>query len=77
MGDSGHGRSLWQIDDRSYPDFVDNHPLSDHRAYIIKCIEVLKEKEQSLIQAGFTREKLGDYNYEMAIMCAYNCGRGM
>lgn len=76
IGDNGHGRSFWQIDDRSYPDWIAKHPLSDVKAYCIKAVEVLKEKERSLNNAGFTREKLGDELYERAIFASYNCGQG-
>jgi len=76
IGDGGHGRSYYQIDDRSYPDFVNSTPLSDVEAYCRKCIRVLQEKELSITHAGLTRESLGDELYEKAIIAAYNCGQG-
>ena len=75
-GDSGHGRSFYQIDDRSFLKFVTDTPLSDVRAYCVKCVEVLKGKERSLNNAGFTRQSMGDTEYERAILAAYNCGEG-
>jgi hypothetical protein len=75
-GDGGHGASIYQIDDRSFPDFIKAHPLSDVRAYCIKAVEVLKEKERYLVSKGYTREKLGDETFERAVISAYNCGQG-
>lgn len=75
-GDGGHGASLWQIDDRSFPEFIRKHPLSDVKAYMIKAVEVLKEKERYLVSKGWNREKLGDELFERAVIAAYNCGQG-
>ncbi len=75
-GDGGHGRSIYQIDDRSFPVFVQETPLSDVKAYCIKAVEVLKEKERYLLSQGWTREKLGDETFERAVIAAYNCGQG-
>jgi len=75
-GDSGHGASLWQIDDRSFPDFIKKHPLTDVKAYMIKAVEVLIDKEKYLLSKGWTRSKLGDELFERAVIAAYNCGQG-
>lgn len=83
-GDGGHGISFWQIDDRSYPDWLSKHQLSDTsipideliKAYCIKSVECLIEKEKYLVSKGYTREKLGDETFERAIIAAYNCGQG-
>lgn len=75
-GDGGHGKSLWQIDDRSYPGFVNSHPLSDIRAYIIKAVECLIEKDKAIRNAGFTPENMGEVNFQTAVICAYNSGQG-
>lgn len=75
-GDSGHGRSFYQIDDRSYPNFVNNTPQSDVLAYAKKAVECLEEKRKYLESKGWTIETLGDEAYERAITAAYNCGQG-
>jgi len=75
-GDGGHGASIYQIDDRSFPDFIQAHPLSDVKAYCIKAVEVLKEKEKYLVGKGFTRGILGNEKFERAVIAAYNCGQG-
>lgn len=76
VGDSGHGRHFWQIDDRSYPDFVNDTPQSDIIAYAKKAIEVLEEKRRFLDKKGWTQSKLGDELYLRAILASYNCGQG-
>ena len=75
-GDSGHGRSFYQIDDRSYPQFVNDTPLSDVTAYAKKCVECLEEKRKYLVSRGWTENKLGDELFARAISAAYNCGQG-
>ncbi len=75
-GDGGHGASIYQIDDRSFPDFIKAHPLSDVKAYCIKAVEVLQDKERYLVSKGWTREKLGNETFERAVIAAYNCGQG-
>ena len=75
-GDGGHGASIYQIDDRSFPDFINKTPLSDVKAYCIKAVQVLQEKERYLVNKGWTREKLGDETFERAVIAAYNCGQG-
>lgn len=76
IGDSGHGRSYFQIDDRSYPDFVNSTPLSDVEAYCNKAIECLEEKRKYLESKNYTSNTMTTDEYEMAITCAYNCGQG-
>ena len=75
-GDSGHGRSFYQVDDRSYPDFVSSTPLSNVKAYAKKAVECLEEKRKYLVSKGWTEDKLGDELIEGAITAAYNCGQG-
>lgn len=75
-GDSGHGRSFYQIDDRSYPDFVNSTPLSNVKAYAKKAVECLEEKRKYLVSKGWDEDKLGDETFERAITAAYNCGQG-
>lgn len=75
-GDSGHGRSFYQIDDRSYPDFVNSTPLSNVKAYAKKAVECLEEKRKYLVAKGWDEDKLGDEAFERAITAAYNCGQG-
>ena len=74
-GDSGHGRSFYQIDDRSYPDFVNHTPLSNVKAYAKKAVECLEEKRKYLVSKGWF-DTLEDAEFERAITASYNCGQG-
>lgn len=83
-GDSGHGISFYQIDDRSYRDFLKENPLDDETrdinelvlVYAKKAIECLEEKRKYLEGKGWTKDKLGEELYKRAIFAAYNCGQG-
>lgn len=76
IGDHGHGYGFIQIDDRSYPDWLATAKLENIESFYCKAIEVLEEKRRSIEKAGFTKEKLGEDAWMMAIVCAYNCGQG-
>jgi hypothetical protein len=71
-----HGYGFVQIDTGSYPDFIFKTPLGDYKAYLRKAIEVLEEKRKSIVNAGFSQERLGDENFTRAILAAYNSGQG-
>ena len=78
-GESGpryHGYGFVQIDTGSYPDFINDTPLSDYKSYLRKAIEVLEEKRSSITRAGFNADNLGDEYYLRAILAAYNSGQG-
>jgi hypothetical protein len=75
-GDGGHGRHFWQIDDRSYPEFVNSTPQSDVVAYAKKAVECLEEKRKYLESKGWTENVLGDEDFLRAIVASYNCGQG-
>lgn len=76
VGDSGHGNSFPQIDDRTYPGFITDTSLDDVEAYQRKSVECLEEKRKYLESKGYTKEKLGEDLYFQAIFASYNCGQG-
>lgn len=76
IGDHGHGYGFIQIDDRSYPVFLRDTPLSDYKAYLEKAILVLEEKRKYIESKGFTKDKLGEDEWLRAIVAAYNTGQG-
>lgn len=87
IGDGGHGISYYQIDDRSYLNFIQTHRLENVIDWTIQAVKCLIEKATSLINAGFNGESLeglaaklgydsGEDLFQMANVCAYNCGQG-
>lgn len=68
-----HGFSYWQIDIRSFPEFINSGKWLDIQASANKAVEVLTGKMNALKEH---REKLGEYWFERAITAAYNCGEG-
>lgn len=71
-----HGYGFVQIDTGSYPEFINDTPLSDYKAYLKKAIDVLEEKRSSITRAGFNADNLGDEYFLRAILAAYNSGQG-
>jgi hypothetical protein len=71
-----HGFGFVQIDTGSYPDFIQNNPLADYKAYLRKAILVLEEKRKSIISAGFKPENFDDDYFLRAVAAAYNSGQG-
>lgn len=76
LGDSGHGHSIYQIDDRSFPDFCRSGDWKDIEKATVKCIEVLELKRKYIESRGYTEESLGKPLFDRAITSAYNCGEG-
>lgn len=68
-----HGFSFWQIDIRSFPEFINSGKWMDIQTSAKKAVEVLSDKMRYLKSH---QEKLGEYWYERAITAAYNCGEG-
>lgn len=70
-----HGYSPFQIDDRSYPDFIKSGKWKDLSLSAEKCIAVLEEKRKYLVSKGWDK-KLTKKEFHRAITAAYNCGQG-
>lgn len=73
-----HGFSFWQIDIKSYPDFVKSGDWKDPFKSCCKAIMVLEEKRSYLFG---NNKHLDAGNYDLhtihrAITAAYNCGQG-
>jgi len=66
-----HGFSFWQIDIRSFPEFIAAGKWLDIQASVNKAVEVLTGKMNALKEH---KEKLGEYWFSRAITAAYNCG---
>jgi len=76
VGDHGHGVGFVQIDDRSYPIFLRDTPITDYKAYLEKAILVLEEKRRYIESKGFNKDNLGEDIFLRAIVAAYNTGQG-
>lgn len=76
MGDSGHGHSIYQIDDRSYLPWIKTGAWRCLNEATAKCIEVLKEKQRFLEAKGYNIRSLGYTDFKMCVFCAYNTGQG-
>ncbi|MCK9209273.1 MAG: peptidoglycan-binding protein [Ignavibacteriaceae bacterium] len=68
-----HGFSFWQIDIRSFPEFINSGKWLDIQASANKAVDVLTGKMKYLKKH---EEKLGEYWFSRAITAAYNCGEG-
>jgi hypothetical protein len=68
-----HGFSYWQIDIRSFPDFINSDKWLDIQASANKAVDVLTGKMKYLKKH---EEKLGEYWFGRAITAAYNTGEG-
>jgi hypothetical protein len=75
-GKGYQGYSPFQIDIKSYPDFINSGDWKDLEKAAEKCINVLEEKRKSLVSYGWTEDKLGLTLFNRAITAAYNCGQG-
>jgi hypothetical protein len=62
-GDQGHGHSIWQVDDRSWPGFTRRVDPSDHMRYANFAASLLRD----------LKDKLGSWTRAVA---AYNAGAG-
>jgi membrane-bound lytic murein transglycosylase MltF len=69
-GDGGHGHSIMQIDDRSYPDFCNSGDWKDINLAIQKGASVLEEKRKSIRAA----KGIPVTDEVRLAIAAYNCG---
>ena len=69
-----NGYSFWQIDIKSFPEFIKNGDWLDVQKSANKAIEVLNEKANYL-KKYFT-QTFGNINFDRAITAAYNTGQG-
>jgi len=70
------GYSPFQIDIKSYPDFIKKGNWKNLQLAAQKCVAVLEEKRRTLELLGYTEAKLGTNLYNRCITAAYNCGAG-
>ena len=71
-----HGFSFWQIDIRSFPDFINSGDWKYPQKAAVKAVQVLEQKEQSLINLHIANFNLSAEDFDKAITAAYNCGEG-
>ena len=70
-GDSGHGRGLMQIDDRSWGDWLENNDWTDPYTNVSKGVAIYLTGRHYLEQHGVTGEML-----DKGAIAAYNEGPG-
>jgi len=73
-GDRGHGRSVFQIDDRWHKKWIDTGNWKMHHLAAYKCVEILDQMKRTLEAYGWTEEKLGEYLFLRSVIASYNCG---
>jgi hypothetical protein len=73
IGDQGHGRGFWQIDDRAFPDFCKSGDWKDPLKCCVKAISVL-EGNRKYFTAHYP--ELTGTDLQRAIIASYNCGCG-
>ncbi len=71
-----HGFSFWQIDVRSFPDFVNSGDWQSPQKASVKAVQVLEEKKQALINLHIMNLDLSQVMIDRAITASYNCGEG-
>jgi hypothetical protein len=71
-----HGFSFWQIDVRSFPDFVNSGDWVNPQKSAVKATQVLEGKKQSLIHLHIQDLSLSPGVFDRAITASYNCGEG-
>jgi hypothetical protein len=74
-GDNNHGFSWWQIDIRSYPEFVKSGDWKDVGKAVNKCCEVLAEKQNEVRELAGRHVLLNGTLLRCAV-AGYNCGSG-
>lgn len=72
IGDNSHGYSPWQIDIRSFPDFVNSGEWKDPFKAAAKAVSILKGKKAYIL----SKVQLQQPMLDRAICAAYNCGEG-
>ena len=75
LGDGGHGHGLFQIDDRSFPEFCAGEKWKDPRLNALCAGEVLAKKRQ-VLRILAPKKGLEIHDLERASIAAYNCGEG-
>lgn len=73
-GDRGHGFSWWQVDIRSYPDWIHSGAWKDPKSAVYKAAEVLDEKRQEISRLASLRTPLSSADLLRCAVAAYNCG---
>ena len=68
VGDGGHGYSLMQIDDRSYPAFCHSSQWRNIALAIQKGAQVLDEKRTAIDLSQGERLQIGGYPYTGAVV---------
>ena len=68
-----HGYSFWQIDIRSFPDFISSGDWVDPTKAAIKAVDVLKGKKQALAHYAIGMSPI---EADKAVIASYNCGEG-
>ncbi len=70
-----HGYSLFQIDVRSFPDFINSGDWKDLNLSAVKALQVLQGKNMILLKTSVFMS-LSEEMKERAVTAAYNCGEG-
>ena len=68
-----HGFGFWQIDIRSFPEFIENVYWKDPQKTAIMAVSVLDGKDKYLRKYKL---RIGAELYDRAVVAAYNCGEG-
>lgn len=71
-----HGYGFFQIDIRSFPDFIQSGDWKDPEKVSIQACNVLNQKGHSLLHLGIKNYTMYDNLFERAVTAAYNCGEG-
>jgi len=73
-GDFGHGFSMWQIDIRSFAEWIKTGAWRDVGAAVMKAAEILDSKRSAIKSKNFV---WSGADVERVTTAAYNCGSGI
>jgi hypothetical protein len=71
-----HGYSFWQIDIRSFPDFINSGDWVNSQKAAVQAVSVLNTMKKSLIELGIAKYSLPNDGDDRATTASYNCGSG-
>ena len=76
-GDGGHGHGLFQIDDRSFPDWIALGAWSWPQSATLMACKILKDKKRTINSLCYKNGiDLDSADLERAMIASFNCGEG-
>jgi hypothetical protein len=71
-----HGYSFWQVDSRSFPDFINSGDWVNSQKSAIQVVSILNTMKKSLSNLDIAKYALPGDGNDRATTASYNCGSG-